>query len=331
MALLMVDSFDYYTSVAAIWPLNTSGNGSLGAYGRFSTNGLRMPGSRWCQMRSLPSNMSTVYAGVAAKYSEDNVEMAPLLFWDTVNNVQVMIVIAYSGNIKVYRGWGDALLATSTALVPTPLKIWHYYEAKVVFSQTVGQVIVRVDGIEFINTSANLDTCKSSNVYANIVGLNHSYTNNQGMSCDYDDFYLDDSQFHGDCQVIFRAPTGAGNYTQFDPSAGNNWDCVEENPPSTSEYVSNSVLNEIDTYAIADISPSSGTVKAVIGNFYCQRDSIRHIGMVTRLSATDLVSAGQGVPASWGYLQFIQETKPGGGAWSVQDTKDAEMGMKLVV
>ena len=84
---------------------------------------------------------------------------------------------------------------------------------------------------------------------------------------------------------------------------------------------------------MADISQSAGTVKAVVGNYYVQKTDAgsRQIGMTTRLSSTDLVSTGQAVPSSWGYLQFIQETKPGGGAWSVQDTKDAEMGMKLTL
>lgn len=332
MALLIVDSFDGYSDISQKWPYYTVGNFGIDAsYGRNSTKGARGWWSRGCQMRSI-ANKQTVYVGVAAKWSADSFSPAPILLWDTASNVQVMVVLRPWGAIDVYRGWGDALLSSSFANFGK-LTSWHFYELKAVISTTVGQVTFRIDGVEYVNTAANLNTSRTGNAYTNMVGMNHSF-DNIGVNCDFDDFYTDDAQFHGDCRVIACAPSGAGYSAAWTPSTGSNYACVDEVPPSTTDYVQTGDMAAIDAYAMTDISPSSGTIKAVAGNYYCKRlesgDTDRALGMLTRLSSTNLVSSGQVAPTAWGYLQFIQETKPGGGSWSVQDTKDAEMGMQIV-
>jgi len=323
MGLLFVDGFDHYATVTQKWPNNVGG--AIGAYGRFGTNGMRFVWIQNYVWRSIGSNYGTIYAGVAAKADTP----WTLLKFVEGTSTQFCLYVDGAGHLCAYRGNLANLLATSTLTVDA--SVYHYYEVKVVFSTTVGQVTAKVDGVEFLNTPANLNTCATGNAYINGVGF--AGTGNSGCTIDYDDFYVADDAFQGDCRIISAMPSGAGNYAQWDPSAGANYACVDETPPVTTDYVSTTVLNEIDTYAMADISPTVGTVKAVVGNYYVQKTDAgsRQIGMTTRLASTDLVSTGQAVPSSWGFLQFIQETKPGGGAWSVQDTKDAEMGMKLTV
>jgi hypothetical protein len=326
MGVLFMDSFDHYTTPGHKW---VASGGDIGAYGRNGTNGIRIQHSSTNIARTC-SNKGTLYLGVAAIFAAGQAGPVSICGFGDAGTNQVHIEIEPGNKIRAYRQNIYNVLVTSDNPVQN-LDVYHYYEVKVVFSTSVGQIIVKVDGVEYINTSANLNTSASGNAYANNYWIGYGlcdWWNNRY----YDDFWIADDQFYGDCRIQAISPTGAGNYAQWTPSAGSNWDCVEEKPPSTSEYISSGTVGQIDTYATGDVTPTAGTVVAVQGNFYCQKSDAgnRSIALATRLSSTDDVGSTLVLPSSWGYMCDIKTTKPGGGAWTISDVNSAEFGVKMV-
>jgi hypothetical protein len=77
-----------------------------------------------------------------------------------------------------------------------------------------------------------------------------------------DDLVLDDANWIGNSRVGILAPTAAGGETQWDPSAGSNYQCVDERPHSDADYISTNITNEVDTFA-TDWSAPLDVVKSL--------------------------------------------------------------------
>lgn len=140
----------------------------------------------------------------------------------------------------------------------------------------------------------------------------------------FDDIYIDDTTGEGAAQVgpILRFgwtyPNGAGNYTQWTPSAGNNYECVDERPPSGADYVIEDAVDQLDSYAMTTIALGAGQdPQAVIPIVLAQRYGAgQQIAVGTRYSATDVIGSDQDVQfGGWRFNWERQTAKPGGGAW----------------
>jgi hypothetical protein len=243
------------------------------------------------------------------------------------STIQMSILWNADGTVTAKRGgYSGTSLGTST-LTATP-NAWHYFDVKYVIDNSAGVVIVKVDGVEFLNLTSQ-DTNQTANAYAaTLYPLQWA----QSAVVYLTDLYVDDATQHGDCRVHCLVPTGVGNYSQWTPSAGSNYACVDEKPPDTADYVSAGTAGKIDTYVVENLSVGAGTVYAVAGNFYCKKldGGSRTIALATRLSSTDDAGSGIALPSDWAFIQDIKETKPGGGAWAVADVNDAEMGQKMI-
>ena len=337
MGFIFTDSFDHYTAMpgtsGAKWDLeNANSYSSINAsYGRFSTAGVRCTSqnSSYYLLKTLPSNYGTLYFGFAYKIAEvPSTNMCIMSLRDS-NTTQCGLNISAAGKLMTYNGWlgGGTVLQTSS--LSYPANEWHFVEGAVTISET-GSFRILVDEVEWIDSST-CDTRVTANNYAGGFALFGQYGSAIQWTCYVDDLYIHDTANQGDVRVIYRAPDGAGAHTDWTPSAGANWQCVDEAAPDTADYVSTATTSNVDTYTMTDLTQTTGTILAVVGNYFAQKTDAgaRSIAMTTRLSGTDLDSTGKAVASSWGYLQFIQETKPGGGAWTLADTKSAEMGMKV--
>ncbi|MHC4748301.1 MAG: hypothetical protein ACYTFW_00360 [Planctomycetota bacterium] len=140
----------------------------------------------------------------------------------------------------------------------------------------------------------------------------------------YDDPYIDDTTGEGSPTApppILRfyriAPNGAGNYTQWTPSAGANYQCVDEVPPNTGDYVITDVVDELDSYALGDQTLLSGQeIKAIIAQVYAKNTTgTEDIALGTRYSGVDVIGSDQQLGTSYDFYFERQTTKPGGGAW----------------
>lgn len=343
MALIDCDSFDYYTTVADRWTEVgiTIGSPSIGAVGRNSTNGIRMPGARAGVYRTLPTNYATLIVGRSVKIATLGTSAFTIFGFGDGGTVQINILIGTSGEILVWRGpqsGATGLASTSAGVYTAGTEV--YFEAKVTFNGSTGAVEVRKNGTAVL-TASSLDTTQSANNYANriYIGADGTVNNTAGANADADDYYLCDTSgstnndFLGDIRVECLLPSGAGNSTQWTPSAGSNYQCVDETAVNgDTDYVSSSNIGDKDTYAMGNLSSTAGTVFGVATKLRARKDDAgtRTLKSVVRLSATESNGASIGQGTSYAEMFDIFETKPGGGSWSTTDVNNMEAGVEVV-
>jgi len=331
MGVLFMDSFDHYTTLPGKWSTvlgNAGGMAIGGSYARYGAGGLRLgSAAAWDGLRiNFPAYYGTLYAGFGMRMSG----ATGWIYYFHFGSSSYPQVLAYGSLGGGFMGfWRDSTSNYLTGFsYPFQSGVWFHIEIKVVFHSSTGQIVVKINGTEVVNTSS-LNTGSACNSFA----FGWTGTGGTGVTDrDYDDLWIADDAFYGDTRIQCISPTGAGNYAQWVPSAGNNWDCVEEKPPVTTDYVSSGTAGQIDTYVTENVTPTTGTVVAVAGNFYAQKSDAgsRSIAIATRLGGTDDAGSGIALPSSWGYLQDIKATKPGGGAWAIADVNNAEFGVKMI-
>jgi hypothetical protein len=189
MTLLFIDGFDHYLDkydIALKWSGNIDvGNSFTAPHANYGRWGAGYKGMRIYYTDSIESilaaHQSTIYFGAA-------------LYWYngfTRNNSYPFLFFRDGGTsskLTVSRGTGTLL---ATADIRTMLNTWNFFEVKVVFSTTVGQVKMRLNGDVIMNeTGLNTD--------AGATGLMDRFriSANSAWYCYWDDIYVDNAQFH---------------------------------------------------------------------------------------------------------------------------------------
>jgi hypothetical protein len=326
--LIFCDSFDHYT-LAQMTGKWTNGAGAAftslvssqragNAYQTLFETTITIPGGPRDNMTIGTFRVSNVQGSSQSQLS--------------VSGVAGQCAGVYSvadGTITVVDSTGS-VVAQST-VVATEQSVGHYFELGVFCSETVGQIIVRVDGEELINVS-NVDTGPSCYI-GRILGTGG------GTATAYDDLYItwDNAStisFYDDVLIEAISPNGDGNYSQWTPTTGSNWETVDEQPASTTDYNSTDVVNEIDTFTFPDLT-FTGTVKGV--QFVCMAKKsdveIRAIQGVCRIGSTDYLSDNiEYLSTTNSFYRFVWAMNPAtSAAWTNSEVNSAEFGYKLVV
>jgi len=330
MGLLFIDGFDHYgTDPTKKWE-SANGSSLITQNGRFGTYCFgNSRGDQWLT-KTITPNSVTVYVGFALSITSNPSEERPIISFYDGGTKQCYMNTDVSG-IFIFRNGNNSEITRHTS--PWPITGgYHYLELKITVNNTTGTIDMRWDGVSVLSASSK-DTQYSANAYINQVGIGGT-GGGYGMGGNhyFDDFWIADDAFQGDCRVETKFPAGDGNYEQWSKSAGShNYENIDETPPVTTDYVYGNTANLIDTYTKAALATTAGTIKGVAANIYCQKSNAgtKQIAGIARLSATDLAGSGIAVPSSWGYLQQFL-SKPGGGSWAVADVNSAELGIKLI-
>lgn len=244
---------------------------------------------------------------------------------------------APAGQLTVWLGGDMNGGAQSGAATSTPLSasVYQYFEIKIVAGTgTSGSVTIRQDGVQTlaltgINTGA-----------ATIDEIGFPWSSdggNYGLEGCIDDLYICNTagtlnnDFLGDTKVLTLVPNGAGATTQLTPSAGSNYQCVDEIPPVLTDYVSGSTVGNKDLYAYPDIS-TTYTVRGVQVHSYAGTDSgstaqgrtVAVSGATTSNGVTRTLSA---TPKTW---RDVYETDPNtAAAWTAANANAAQFGWEV--
>jgi len=367
MALLFMDSFDHYATadIEEKWTQlrgPTGGSNTtpvIGSYGRNSTQGLycaRASGTNvytggGVAITLVPSG-STCIVGMAVKYSAFtnlNVSDSETITYASSNwlvrclNVNALGWFARvntDGTITVYRGVGGTPVALGTTSLALQAGVFAYVEIKVVMHPSAGTVNVRINSASGLaltgqNTRGNAGADAWTNL--DVVGLITTSTTN-AMSVALDDLVVMDGSgsynnaFLGDVTISAVLPNGAGNSSGWTPSAGSNYQCVDEaSPNDDTDYNSTSTLNAKDLYAFPD-APAGADIRAV-QIVSAQRKGAEGPGQikhVVRSSSTDYDQTAQGIGGtSYSFLRTVVEADPAtAAAWSESGFNAAEFGIK---
>lgn len=210
--------------------------------------------------------------------------------------------------------------------------VWQHLGIDFKRHATTGWFYFYLDGIEVMSFEGNTG---SVDIGGFLIG-NYASPTYVGAWHYFDDLTIDDSAGEAspskleDRRYILLKPNGAGNYTNWIPSAGNNYECVDEIPPAGGDYVSAPSTGLLDSYALEDLAlPPGADIKAVISQAIIMKESANQlqIKLGTRLSSTDLLGSAQNVPSAYGvgWPEERQITKPGGGDWADSDVDAAEV------
>lgn len=252
MALLWCDGFDHYGSVANM----TEGAwAQIGASVQLSTVNPRtgthcirldagVSAGNGTVRRVFGAAKTTVGIGAAFHFSSlptGNDGTNLFQFRDTANAEQLTIGLQSTGIISVWqrRPSGGVLLGTSGSPVITA-NAYNHIEAVVFFSNTVGTVEVRVNGVTVISISG-ADTVFTANVEASQVAIGGNIAgealNNPRMDIDdvfcYDNSGSYNNSFIGDRRVLTLFPdadTIQADWTVVGSATG--YGALNEVPPN---------------------------------------------------------------------------------------------------
>lgn len=285
------------------------------------------------EWRALPADEhATFFIGMA-------------LYWNTTSSVNILefksdagasihlrLYLMSSGQLQVRRGDGTVLGTSAMAAPITPFT-YHHYECMATLHDSTGSVYVRVDEVQVLALTG-IDT---KNGGTKTVFDQMRINVDQG--CYWDDVYICNGAggdtFRGDCIVVTSLPTNNGNSSVLVGSDGNsvnNYALVNEAAPDTTSYVGSATTGDKDTYAFADLSYSSGTVKGVIATLYAAKSDAgaRSMRVVTRSSGTDYGGSDKALSTTYTTYREVLEVDPAtSAAWTIAGFNAAEFGMEV--
>lgn len=339
MARLMQDSFDHYATAQMLTGKWTSGGGSIAAGGRNTTN--RMTGGSNTAVlasRVFSSTYATLIAGAACRvdgYAGGQIRYF-LGFLDAGSLQLGVRVNATSHLLEVTRG--STLLATGTTPIVTG--VYNYVELKVAFATgTTGSYTVKLNGATEL-TASGIITAATAHAYADTVTLGYA-TGASDTQFSFDDFYCNDdsgaqcNNFDGDQRIeaIFASADGAHSAWICSTGSAHAALVDETTPNDDTDYVGSSTLNDIDTWAMGNVTPTSGSVKAIQIMPWVRKDDagVRTVAPVLRMGSTDHVGADlPSLGTTYQYQPRILELSPDTGvAFTITEINAMEAGIKL--
>lgn len=361
MALLYMDSFDHFFTAdlqnkgwgAAVLNLGTLSVATAAA--RTGTQGLRSQfsgsvGTGAYLPRSVPATGAGFVLGVAFKPTLANTtggNGTALLSIVESSTVQLALMLQPDLKLKVLRGGtAGTLIAGPTASAAITLNTWQYVEFAGVIDPSAGSLTVRINGAPVL-TGSSLNTRASANSTWTGFRVGHEMdgANNasSGATWDFDDLYVLDgagsapwNTVLGDCRVDVRIPTAAGAQTQWTPSAGANYTCVDEMPPAAApngdtDYTAASSVGLIDTFVTQDAAVAGALIYGVQVNLTAKKSDtgLCALAAVVRQGGVTQVGPDLAPGTSYADLRQLWQTNPHTSAqWTESDFNADEFGYK---
>jgi len=200
--------------------------------------------------------------------------------------------VTAAGEIKVLRN--GTLLGVTSGLGLLANTYYHIGFMTTVHD-TAGTYEVRVNGVTKL-TGGPADTKFTASAWIDQVQFLGLIAGNT----DYDDLVISTDGFCGDCRVVALLPDAAGNYSEWTPSAGAGWQCVDEpSMNSDTDYVSSSTAGQRNSYSFGAVP--SGAVKAVQHVTALRKDDAgsRTTKHFVRIAGTDYDGSAVAVTDTW--------------------------------
>ncbi len=235
-----------------------------------------------------------------------------------------------NGAFELYTGNYANLVATTPAILDVNRWIVMQFHFKIADSNGVfrmkwdNEIIAEYEGDTQVGTQDEVASvliyqprAASSYVYFDDIIINNTLGNRN-------------NSWPNGARVYRLVVNGAGTYAQWTPSAGSNYQCVDETPPSLADFVKPTDVNQIDNYTFADLSDVdqvSGVVLELWGETV-GNPAINAVRPFLRLDDVDYAGSATGLSTTFGPTQFLYDIAPDGSAWTVSKVNAVEAGMK---
>lgn len=335
--LLFQDSVDYFTDPLQRYDSNLAI--SIGAFGRFGTNGFRNSrADRGVGKILAGGGRATLIAGFAFRF-DTFVTGEPIFVFTDAGTEQVRICLDATSHLQVKRG-ATVLGTGPTVIAPS---VFNYIELKVLFSPTVGTVELRLNGSttpEITLTGQN--TRSTANSSADGFKLGFAGAAGAGFNQDYDDIVVMDTSgslnndFLGDVRVQYVTPNANGTSSQFVGQDGNSVDNYLLVDEATSDdettYVESGTVGNQDTYALSNIAATTGVIRAVSALFRARKTDagLRTLAAVVRSGGSEDAANMPDLAATYALRERRMEQNPiTAAAWTVAEVNALEVGPKV--
>lgn len=235
------------------------------------------------------------------------------------------------GHIVAWRG-DNVELGRSLATIA--INTYSNLEFHFKLHDSAGEVHIRKDGIPILSLTGQDTKPGSATTFDNLVlGCNEKQVFTGGAERRFDNLAADNAGWVGESIISALKPNAIGNTTELTASgAGDNWEMVDETPPSDADYNSTLVANKKDTYLHNSLPGAASTVRAVLTAARVARtgSDIASAYLVTRSGGTDYEDAGQPIGTVPFIISKLEEVDPDTGLpWVVGDVNTSEMGIRF--
>jgi hypothetical protein len=182
----------------------------------------------------------------------------------------------------------------------------YFMQVYIKIADSGGRVLVKYDG--------NVDLDFTGDTKGGALSLINGFClHGRGY---FDNAVVDDSVMPEATEICLRKLNGIGNSSNWTPTSGNNYECVDEVPYSDADYVSEDVADAIDTYLIEDAPGDLVSVKCVQVQARARKDSdslLGNMNLVLRSGGADYHSADKPLTTTFAPKINIWETNPADG------------------
>jgi hypothetical protein len=318
--------------VSTVW---TAGVWSTYSLGAFDTSGCI----------ALWTAAASEFWGQARWYFADTSSAQFMKFYSP-NGV---VNLAYRRNtgshrLEIYRGDGTTLLATGTTTTFTDDRA-YYFQFHHTISDTTGTVEVKIDGVTEVLTfvTGTATTQDTMNGAAETTCDRIGFDTTAADILYVDDCIINDAtdtdnvSYPANLGIEALMPSAAGDVTGLTPSAGSNYQNVDERPPNdATDYNSHATADTYDLYNIPATQWTS--VASVALALRAQKSdagakSVAHmVKYDTDASGTaDTEATGSDVAlsTSWSYHTKLYNRQPDSTAWSASKVNALQTGAKV--
>lgn len=222
------------------------------------------------------------------------------------------------GTLRAYRGDKTTLLGESDPDI-IAVNIWYFLEFKVYCHDSAGTIEVRLNGDSDnpILDLTSLDTKAQST--SDLQGF-YCRTHRDDGTIYYDDLYVLDTggsapqnDFLGDIKVVPQRVDGAGSNTDFTPSAGSNYENVDETPSSDEDttYNEGSSVGDKDSYSMGTVE-TGGTIFGKKVSMDVKKTDVGEAGIkhLLHINGSDYLGDEKILTTDYVIESFIWETNP---------------------
>jgi hypothetical protein len=278
--------------------------------------------------------------GGSTPFASDNYNANPVVSFTEGGTHHIEIIYGGDslGDFGVYRNGTQLVRSTGHAAITGGMQLM--LECKVKVADAGGEIDLRINGVSVATFSGDTRNGGTGIVDGMLVGLfmGTSFRNGGGIAID--DMYLVDSNgsaplntFLGDVYVRTFLPTGAGTTTQWTPSAGSNYQNVDDNPSDEdTTYNSESTVSDMDTYAMGNMTVGSSAIHGVRVSAMVRKEGAgpRTIRTVLRSGSTNYEGSSFTLFDSYKYANTLYSQDPDTSAAFTDAGIDAlEAGIKV--
>jgi hypothetical protein len=294
-------------------------------------NCLEMP-MGGCGLRLASGTLSDIYIGMRVKPKGWGDGSRLLAFQVGTTPMATVRRYGYSTGppFPCFYGYrGDDATLLGGGAIPAAWDGVYYVEVYYKPDPTSGRLVIKINGR--IDCDYTGQTVAASQTTFDELWLGGGYGNDY-VGWYINDIVVDNANWPGMCNMAVLAPDGVGNANQWSPSAGANWECVDEKIPSPTDYNHINSAAQVDSFAVEALPAAAVAVKSVNVHVFPVKEGTptpTQVAPLLRTGSTDYEGSGGVAGIYMKDIKTIWEENPNTtDPWAVSEVNAMEMGYK---